>query len=147
MLFRLRSLAKYIILLTIIWIIKGILFKSKSIYKETEINEELINKIFEKAKEKQKEIENISKPEVTENKHFLKNSNQRDDHDHPEEEKQKVQEQNKDLDRKVQLNAPKILDMNAPGTIKASVKLISNKSINKTKFYQFQIKVDFQSFC
>lgn len=122
MFFRLRTLVKYIILLSVIWITYAVLFRSKSIQKKTEINEELINKIVEKAKEKQREIEKIAKPEETENKKEAKNTKQRDDHDHPEEEKQKVQEQNKDLDRKVQLNAPKIHDLNAPGKINLTKK-------------------------
>ena len=112
MFFRIRTIIKYLIFLSILWILYGIFLKSRSASNETAIDQELINKLVEKAKQKQKEIE-TKKEKEPEKK--IENSNKKDDHDHPEEERKKSEEQKMDLDRKVQVNAPVIHDLNAPG--------------------------------
>ena len=117
MFFRIRRIIKYLIVLSLLWILYGIFLNSKSTSNDTEINQELINKLVEKAKQKQKEIEKQEKEKDTETvkKIEILNPIKKDDHDHPEEERKKVEEQKKDLDRKVQVNAPVVHDLNAPG--------------------------------
>ena len=74
-----------------------------------EINEEIINKLVEKAQEKQKSRDDALEAKKTET---LK----REDNDHPEEERKKADDQKKENeDRKIQINPPVIFDQNAPG--------------------------------
>lgn len=119
MFFRIRSIIKYLIVLSLLWILYGIFLNSRSTSNETEINQELINKLVEKAKQKQNDIEKQEKEKIkaTEKKIEIPNPIKKDDHDHPEEERKKVEEQKKDLDRKVQVNAPVVHDLNAPGEL------------------------------
>ena len=121
MFFRIRSIIKYLIILSLLWILYGIFLKSRSVSNETEIDQELINKLVEKAKQKQREIEikkeKEGKIKEPEKKIEIKNPIKKDDHDHPEEERKKAKEQKMDLDRKVQVNAPVIHDLNAPGML------------------------------
>jgi hypothetical protein len=115
MLFRRRSLGKYIILLCVLWIVYALINKNDSHdVNKLEINEEIINKLVEKAKEKQKvEIKKVE----TQEKKLVDDKNNKDDHDHPEEEKKKADEQKKNNDdKKVQVNPPNVHEnKNAPG--------------------------------
>ena len=122
MLFRRRSLGKYVFTLCLLWVVYAFIDKNYlHDTKKLEINEEIINKLVEKAKEKQNEIKKeenknqINKKEIEEK--IVNENKNKDDHDHPEEEKQKAEEQKKhNDDKKVQVNPPNIHEnINAPG--------------------------------
>ena len=105
---RRRELIKYIAVFCTLCILYGILIGSSNDTIKAKISEEIINKIVRRVEEQAK----FEKESVEDNKEKDKN---KDDFDHPEEERKKAVEQLKNLEGKIQLNAPLVHDMSAPG--------------------------------
>ena len=114
MFFRRRIFGKYLVILTTIWALYTIFFSS---HDKLEINQEIIEKVVEKAIEHQEQHEEAKAAEKVQLKENEKINPiaPHADHDHPEEELKKADEQNRNPDRIVQLNAPDVHDLNAPG--------------------------------
>jgi hypothetical protein len=102
---RRREIIKYIIFFCILWVIYSFLFGTYNNSKKVEISQDLINVIVEKI-DKHVKLENDLKEEKTKDQI---------DNDHPEEERRKADEQVRNPEGKIQVNAPVIHDFNAPG--------------------------------
>ena len=95
--------------------------------KSAPIDEEIIKKLVQKAKEHQQQHEG-----AIEHDHLKEKKNDGmpppDDHDHPKEELKKAEEQNRNPGGKIQVNAPVKHDLNAPGEhIQVKFKLFSSR--------------------
>ena len=115
MFIRRRGIVKYLILVPLVWILFVVLFGSRGTDKPSVIDQEIINKLDEKAKEHQKKHGG-----VFEHEHLNEKNNgmpPHDDHDHPVEEIKKAEEQNRNPGGKIQVNAPIKHDLNAPGNL------------------------------
>lgn len=123
MFIRKRSIIKYLILIPLIWILVAFIFGfNDSESQRTKIDNDMINKMIEKAKEKHLQHDH-AKPLIEKSEsENIKNEQKaavHDDHDHPDEERKKADEQQKEAAGKVQINAPKEPhnDPNAPGEL------------------------------
>ena len=111
--FRTRTtIAKYTILLLLIWILYGILFGIRNNNSKYSYDHEFIEKVVEKIKEHQNEENEKLKVLREENNNTIKildnevDKKLKDDHDHPIQEIKKAKEQAKVEAIQIQLNAP-----------------------------------------
>ena len=110
MFFRRRSSLKYSLIIFVIWVFYSILFRNRQQYGNLDINQEIINKVVEKAIEHQELHEEAKAPkqDISKEKEVKdenKKTENHGDHDHPEEERKKANEQKDNLERKVQVKA------------------------------------------
>ena len=103
---RRREIVKYIIIFCILWVFYNFLFGTSNNSQQAEINQDVIDKIVDKIEEHVKLEKDLK--EEKKNDHI--------DNDHPEEERKKADEQVRNPEGKIQVNAPIIHDLNAPGS-------------------------------
>ena len=111
MYYRRRGIKKYVVFIAIIWIIYYFIFASNENGEKLEVNQEMINILVARAKEYQKKHNGIEHEHFNDKNGLLLE----DDHDHPIEEIKKAEEQNRDPVGMIQMNAPNLHDLNAPG--------------------------------
>jgi hypothetical protein len=115
MIYRRRGYGKYVVLIGAIWLIYAFIFDARDDSGNLEINQELIDKLVERANQHAK----LHAGEI-EHKHFKEKKEDviraGDDHDHPVEEIKKAEEEARKPGGNIQVNAPVVLEsVDAPG--------------------------------
>ena len=117
MIYRRRGYGKYVILIGAIWLIYAFIFDAKDDSGNFEINQELIDKLVERANQHAK----LHAGAIV-HEHFIEKKEdvirRGDDHDHPIEEIKKAEEEARKPAGNIQLNAPVLQEsVDAPGMI------------------------------
>lgn len=131
MIYRRRGYGKYLIFICAVWLIYAFIFDARDDSGNFEINQDLIDKLVERANKHAKlqasAIEHENLKEIKKEPIHLA-----DDHDHPIEEIKKAEEQVKQLAGNIQVNAPVVHDLGSvPGKeIKNSCLLFNHMNSN-----------------
>ena len=100
-----KLLTKYLIFILLLWIIYFLLSVSQDDSENNDIENQIINQVIEKVKNEKHVYDNENRIDLV----------QHVDHDHPEEERLKADKQLRNPEGKIQINAPVLHDLTAPG--------------------------------